>query len=118
MTTPSNPLSLAGKVAIITGSGKENGIGAGIAKTLAEAGAQVAINYVSDATATRAIQVVAAIEAIVGKGRVIVIQADVSTLDGTRHLVQETLKGFNSDKIEILSEYSLPSLITTCYEIS
>jgi NAD(P)-dependent dehydrogenase (short-subunit alcohol dehydrogenase family) len=37
-------LSLDGKVVIITGSGKENGIGAGIASALARNGSWVTIN--------------------------------------------------------------------------
>ncbi|KAK8868503.1 short-chain dehydrogenase [Apiospora arundinis] len=40
-------LDLTGKVAIVTGSGRENGIDDGIAKVLARNGASVAIHYVS-----------------------------------------------------------------------
>jgi NAD(P)-dependent dehydrogenase (short-subunit alcohol dehydrogenase family) len=47
-------LSLDGKVAIVTGSGRENGIGAAIANALARNGAAVTINYVSDSSAPRA----------------------------------------------------------------
>lgn len=47
-------LSLAGKVAIVTGSGRENGIGAAIANALARNGAAMTINYVSNASAPRA----------------------------------------------------------------
>ena len=95
-------LSLTGKVAIITGSGKENGIGAGIALALARAGARVVINYVSDATAPRAAEVAEKIETAAGKGSVIVIRADVSTVEGTRNLVQDTLTTFGVDHIDIL----------------
>lgn len=99
-----NSLSLTDKVAIITGSGKENGIGAGIALTLARAGASVVINYVSETTTSRATEVVTKIEAEVGKGRIIVVQADVSTPEGTKKLVQETLKGFDVKHIDILGK--------------
>jgi len=98
-------LSLANKVAIVTGSGKENGIGAGIALALAHAGARVAINYVSDATAPRAATVVSKIEAEAGKDSVLVIPADISTTDGASKLVQETLAGFKVDHIDILGTY-------------
>ncbi|KAF7548172.1 hypothetical protein G7Z17_g7225 [Cylindrodendrum hubeiense] len=74
-------LSLSGKVAIITGSGKENGIGAGIALALARAGAKVTINYISPCTAERSVKTVAMIEAAAGKGNVHVIQADVSSVE-------------------------------------
>ncbi|QYS95365.1 hypothetical protein H0G86_002657 [Trichoderma simmonsii] len=93
---------LANKIAIITGSGKENGIGAAIALTLARAGARVTINYVSDSTAARAVEVVSTIEAAAGKGSVISIQADVSTTEGTKKIVAGTLKGFKVDHIDII----------------
>ncbi|KAK3899769.1 hypothetical protein C8A05DRAFT_46259 [Staphylotrichum tortipilum] len=96
-------LSLDGKVAIVTGSGRENGIGAATALNLARNGARVAINYVSDASAARAAKVAANIEAQAGGARVLVVQADVSTAEGAAKLVAETLAGFNTDKIDILS---------------
>ncbi|KAL7931559.1 hypothetical protein V8C35DRAFT_329554 [Trichoderma chlorosporum] len=95
-------LSLNGKVAIITGSGRENGIGAGIALTLAKAGARVVINYVSDSTAPRAETVRERIEAVGGKDSVILVQADVSTEEGCKKIVSETLTRFNVDHIDII----------------
>ncbi|KAL6803520.1 NAD(P)-binding protein [Trichoderma sp. SZMC 28012] len=93
---------LTNKIAIITGSGKENGIGAAIALTLARAGARVTINHVSDSSAARAVEVVSTIEAAAGKGSVISIQADVSTAEGTKKIVEGTLSGFKVDHIDII----------------
>jgi NAD(P)-dependent dehydrogenase (short-subunit alcohol dehydrogenase family) len=93
-------LSLAGKVAIVTGSGKQNGIGAGIASALARNGASVVINYVSEATGPRAAEVVKKIEADGGKAAV--VQADVTTPGGATSLVQQALKAFQVEKIDIL----------------
>jgi NAD(P)-dependent dehydrogenase (short-subunit alcohol dehydrogenase family) len=93
-------ISLTGKTAIVTGSGRENGIGAAIAIALARNGANVAINYVSGSSATRAAKVAASIEALGAK--VVVVQADVSTPEGAAKLVQKTLEGFKTDKIDIL----------------
>lgn len=102
-------LSLEGKVAIVTGSGKENGIGAGIASALARNGAKVVINYVSDTTGPRAVNVAAKIRE--QGGEAIVVQADVSTQEGTARIVKETLETFGSDKIDILGELQLFGLM-------
>ncbi|UZP43445.1 hypothetical protein NXS19_011261 [Fusarium pseudograminearum] len=101
MTTDSS-LSLAGKVAIVTGSGKENGIGAAIAFTLATHGARVVINYVSEATAVRAATVANKIEEVAGKGSVLTIRADISKDVDVKSLIEGTLKGFGVEQIDIL----------------
>ncbi|KAF2667746.1 NAD(P)-binding protein [Microthyrium microscopicum] len=93
-------LSLAGKVAIVTGSGRENGIGAAIATTLARNGASVVIHYVSSTSTARAENVANNITRTGGKA--IVVRADLSTLEGAQKLTEETLKGFETDKIDIL----------------
>jgi len=93
-------LSLAGKVAIVTGSGRENGIGAAIAIALSRNGAAVVINYVSESSEARAAGVAKTIQA--AGGQVIVVKASVSTPEGANHLVQETLKRFKTDHIDIL----------------
>lgn len=100
----SDSLSLAGKVAIVTGSGRENGIGAAIALTLAKAGARVVINYVSNSTGPRAETVRSNIEAAAGKGSAIIVQADVSTQEGAKKIVSETLAKFGVNHIDILSK--------------
>ncbi len=64
--------SLTGKVAIVTGASK--GIGAGIARLFAEAGASVVVNYSTSEKAAHAL--VAEIEGSGGKA--VAIQADLS----------------------------------------
>lgn len=95
-------LSLAGKVAIVTGSGRENGIGAAIAIALSRNGAAVVINYVSESSEARAAGVAKTIQA--AGGQAIVVKASVSTPEGANHLVQETLKRFKTDHIDILGK--------------
>lgn len=93
-------LDLTGKVAIVTGSGRETGIGACIATTLAHNGALVIINHVSDASSSRAANVVKAISR--QGGRAAVVKADVTTPEGAKALVDETLLTFGVDHIDIL----------------
>ena len=99
-------LSLAGKVAIITGSGRENGIGAGIARALARNGAAVTINCVSDATVPRAEALAQTLREEGQKASV--VQADIRSYEGAKKLVDETLKAFGCDKVDILSTLILP----------
>jgi NAD(P)-dependent dehydrogenase (short-subunit alcohol dehydrogenase family) len=101
-------LSLEGKTAIVTGSGRENGIGSAIARALARNGANVTINYVSDGSASRAADVAESLKAL--GAQAIVVQADVSTPAGASKIVKETLAGFGTDKIDILSNY-FPRLV-------
>ncbi|KAJ4138449.1 hypothetical protein NW768_002282 [Fusarium equiseti] len=93
-------LSLQGKVAIVTGSGRENGIGAGIALALARNGAWVTVNYVSDSTKHRAENVCNLLREAGGKA--IAVQASVDTIEGAQLLVNKTLEGFAVDHIDIL----------------
>ncbi|CAM1510718.1 Fc.00g010530.m01.CDS01 [Cosmosporella sp. VM-42] len=93
-------LSLEGKVAIVSGSGRENGIGAAIAFALARNGASVVINHVSNSTAQRAAAVSEKIRE--GGGRAIVVQAGIDTPEGAQKIVQETLAKFGTEHIDIL----------------
>lgn len=97
---PGDSLSLNGKVAIVTGSGRETGIGAAIALSLARNGASVALNYVSDASTPRAATIVKEIESL--GVRSIAIQASVDTPEGAKKIVQSTLEAFKTDHIDIL----------------
>ena len=79
---------LKNKVAVVTGASK--GIGAGIAKGLAEEGAAVVVNYSSSKEG--ADRVVAEITA--NGGSAVAIQGDVSSLADVHHLFAETKKTF------------------------
>jgi 3-oxoacyl-[acyl-carrier protein] reductase len=81
---------LTGKVAIVTGASK--GIGAGIAKGLAAAGAAVVVNYASSREG--ADRVVADIARTGGKA--IAVKADVSKAADVRRLFDETKKAFGA----------------------
>ncbi|MBY0528060.1 MAG: glucose 1-dehydrogenase [Gemmataceae bacterium] len=79
---------LAGKVAIVTGASK--GIGASIAKHLAEAGASVVVNYASSKTGADRV-----VSEITGKGgRAVAVQADVAKQADIQRLFAEAKKAF------------------------
>jgi len=99
---PVDTLSLEGKIAIVTGSGRENGIGAAIATALARNGAAVTINYVSEGSTSRAKNVAENIRNAGGK--VTVIRADVSDPEEAKRLVNETMKTFGTDHVDIIGK--------------
>ncbi|KAK8038441.1 hypothetical protein PG993_006852 [Apiospora rasikravindrae] len=98
---PADTLALDGKVAIVTGSGRENGIGAGIARALARNGASVAIHYVSESTKPRAEKLAAEISKELD-AKTAVVQGAVEEPGTADRIVQETLKAFHADSVDIL----------------
>jgi 3-oxoacyl-[acyl-carrier protein] reductase len=84
---------LKDKVAIVTGASK--GIGAAIARQLAEAGAAVVVNYASSKAG--ADRVVAAIQRAGGKA--VAIQADVSKAADVKRLFAETIAALGTPSI-------------------
>ena len=86
--------NLNGKVAIVTGASK--GIGAAIARSLADAGASIVVNYAS--SREDADKVVAAITGRGGKA--IAIQGDIANEADVKRLFAETIKAFG--KLDIL----------------
>jgi len=85
---------LKNKVAVVTGASK--GIGAGIAKGLAEEGASVVVNYASSREGAE--KVVAEIKAKGGKA--IAVQGDVAKAADVERLFTETKKAFG--KLDVL----------------
>lgn len=82
--------TLTGKVAIVTGASK--GIGAGIAKLYAKAGASVVVNYASSKDAADAL--VAEIKGAGGKA--VAIHADFSKTADIKRLFEESKQAFGT----------------------
>ena len=94
-------LSLAGKFALVTGSSKEHGIGAAIARSLARNGASVAIHYVSESSKSKAEAVAANITKEFGT-KTTVVRGAVEEVGTAKTIVEDTLKGLDTDHIDIL----------------
>lgn len=98
---PADTLSLAGKTALVTGSGRETGIGAAIARALARNGASVAIHYVSEGSKARAEKVAMDISQEFGT-KTTVVQGGVENPDAAKSMVEQILRAFGVDHIDIL----------------
>ena len=87
---------LTGKAALVTGS--SSGLGAAMARCLAEAGADVAVNYTSEKSLEKAEKVA---EYIRSKGRrAFIIRADVSKEEDVKMMIEAVDKEFG--RIDIL----------------
>jgi len=95
--------SLAGKVAIVTGSSR--GIGRAIAERLAEHGAKVVI---SSRKPEPCAEVRDAINAAHGAGAAISIPANISSKEALRHLVEETMRQLGRVDIVVCNAASNP----------
>ncbi len=81
---------LSGKVAVVTGASK--GIGAAIAKHLAEEGASVIVNYASSKAGAEKV-----VDEITGKGgKAMAVQADVAKKADIERLFAETKKAYGA----------------------
>jgi 3-oxoacyl-[acyl-carrier protein] reductase len=88
------PKRLADKISVVTGASK--GIGAGIAKAMAEAGASVIANYVSDKEAADLV-----VGDIVARGgKAVAVQGDMSKAPDVSRLFKETINAFG--RLDIL----------------
>jgi NAD(P)-dependent dehydrogenase (short-subunit alcohol dehydrogenase family) len=96
-------LSLAGKTALVTGSGRETGIGAAIARAFARNGANVAIHYVSESSQARAAKVAAEISRDFGT-KTTVVRGGVENPEDCTRMVEQILKDFETDHIDILGK--------------
>ncbi len=94
MPHPHQLFDFSGKVAIVTGSG--SGLGRGIAKRFAQAGAQLVVNFRSSERGAR--WVVDQIEA--AGGQAIPLQADVSKKEQVQRLIAQTVSHFG--RLDIL----------------
>ncbi|MBI4674951.1 MAG: SDR family oxidoreductase [Chloroflexi bacterium] len=87
-------LDFSGRVVIVTGSG--SGLGRGIARRFAEAGARVVVHY--NASADGAARVVEQIRAEGGKA--IAVQADLTHAEDVARLIAESVRAFQ--RVDVL----------------
>jgi 3-oxoacyl-[acyl-carrier protein] reductase len=96
------------RVAIVTGSSK--GIGRGIASRLAADGMTVVVNYQKDIAAAH--ETLALVQP--HAPRSVILQADVSTPEGAKRLIDETLRMFG--RIDVLVNNVGPFLVKSILE--
>jgi len=95
-------LDFKGKVVVVTGAG--SGLGTGVARRFAEAGAAVAVHYhTSEAGARAAVEAIAA-----SGGRAVAVQADLSERAGVERLLGEAVKAFGGLDVVINNAGTYP----------
>ncbi|EOD48129.1 Short-chain dehydrogenase/reductase SDR [Neofusicoccum parvum] len=111
------PLTLAGKVAIVTGASR--GIGAAVALELANRGAKasVALTFTSPSSEKATEEAVTKINAAGNGAAAIKIQADLRQLDAPKKIVDETTAAFGNS-IDILVNNAGCELIKLVHEIT
>lgn len=104
LNTPnySELLDLKGKVAFVTGA--SHGIGASIARRLAEAGAKVVVHYRSRAD----LAAVVTDSIVIDGGEAVAVQGELSEKAGVDRLVERALQAFGSLDIAINNAGSFP----------
>ncbi|KAI8802969.1 putative short-chain dehydrogenase [Cladochytrium replicatum] len=108
-------LSLAGKIAFVTGSSRENGIGGATAKALARNGAAVAIHCSSEDSRRRAEQVASALSKEFGV-RTTVVVGKVQSFDDAKVMIEQILKSFGASHIDILVNNQAAAGVTPLLE--
>lgn len=103
-------LSLAGKTALVTGSGKETGIGAAIARALARNGANVAVHYVSENSKPRAEKVASDLAKEYGN-QTTVVSGGVQSYENAKNMVERILGAFSVDHVDILGMSLVSELV-------
>ncbi len=96
------------RIAVVTGSGK--GIGRGIAKRLAAEGYTIVVNYQHDTNAAQETLTMVQEHA----PRSFTFQADVSTSEGAKRLMDETLTVFG--RVDVLVNNTGPFLVKSVFD--
>ncbi|KAL1855552.1 hypothetical protein Plec18170_004273 [Paecilomyces lecythidis] len=104
-----NPQGLSGKVALVSGS--SSGIGAAIARELSLRGAHVIINYPFPSEEPNARSV---LDSLRGNARSIIVEADLSTIEGPQKLASAAAAEFG--KVDILVNNAGASILCNISE--
>ncbi|KAJ1559639.1 hypothetical protein HK405_009856 [Cladochytrium tenue] len=110
-------LSLAGKVAFVTGSSREHGIGAAIAKALARNGASVAIHCSYEESRSLAEQVASSLSKEFGTKTTVVV-GKVQNFDDAKAMIEQILGDFGAAHIDILVNNQAAAGVTPLMDVT